>query len=205
MILLCVSLALMVVPQTVVVETWFHDRDKGIDERVVERLAFELGDGSKVAVVRKLEKTILGKVAIPVPSEVQGTRFQGTLSGDGTWRQTPSEVEPQELVRLTRLLFPPTPPASGRSWSATLAAVPNTEVPAASFSLSRGPLATGAWRAQGTYSEHGEAGLMAQGWVAYDAMRRWTEMEWKGKGARLPEGDGTPLSFTLKATAVYKS
>lgn len=204
MSLLALSLAIVAIPQTIVVETWFQDREAGIDERVVERLTLAPGEGTKVAVVRKLEKTILGKVVLPVPAETQGTRFEGKLAGDGTWLQTPSDVEPHELVRMSRLLFPPTAPESGRSWSSTLAAIPNTQVPSAKFSLTRSPLAAGGWRAQGTFSEQAEAGLTAQGWIAYDAKGRWTEMEWKGKGARLPEGDGTPLAFTLKATATYK-
>lgn len=205
MSLLALSIALVTLPHTIVVETWFHDREAGIDERVVERLTLDPVEGKRFAVVRKLEKTILGKVVLPVPAETQGTKFEGQVASEGTWLQTPSDVEPHELVRLTRLLFPPTPSESGRSWTSTLAAVPNSEVPAARFSLTRGPRAGNGWQAQGTFSEQTEAGLAAQGWVTYDANGRWTEMEWKGKGARLPEGDGTPLSFTLKATAAYKN
>lgn len=204
MSVLALSLALATIPQTIIVETWFHDRAAGIDERVVERLTLAPEEGSKVSVVRKLERTILGQVVLPVPAETLGTKFEARFASDGTWLQTPSEVEPHELVRMSRLLFPPTPPESGRSWSSTLADIPNTQVPSAKFSLTRSPLAAGGWRAQGTFSEQAEAGLTAQGWIAYDAKGRWTEMEWKGKGARLPEGDGTPLTFTLKATATYK-
>ncbi len=192
-------LTMAALPRSVVVETWFHDREAGIDERVVERLVFAPGEESDVVVVRNLEKTILGQVVLPVPAGTAGTRFVGRIAPDGTWVQAPSDVEPHELVRMTRLLFPPVRPGDARSWSVVLPAVPKTEVPQASYAM-----AQEAGRVRATFKESSERGMTATGWLEFDEHGRWTEMRWQGAGARLPHGEGTPLAFELTAKASYK-